>query len=132
MELVLRRRWFTDETTIGELFVDGVRSCFVLEDKEREGEPKVYGKTAIPRGRYEVRITPSPRFKRDLPLLIGVPGFEGVRIHPGNVAADTEGCLLPGRVRELDRVLESRLAFDVLFAQLRLAKGPIFITVTTT
>ena len=130
MELLLKRTWFTPLSTIGELFVDGAFECFILEDREREGQPKVPGVTAIPRGRYEVRITPSPRFKRDLPLLIDVPGYSGVRIHPGNVPADTEGCLLPGRVRVQDKVLESRVAFDVLFAKLQLAKGPVFITIT--
>jgi hypothetical protein len=130
MQLELKRKWFTPNSTIGELFVDGVFECFVLEDCYRPNEPKVPGKTAIPTGRYEVRITPSPRFKRDLPLLLGVPGFEGVRIHPGNTPADTEGCLLPGRVRGDDRVLESRAAFDALFEKLKRATGPITLTIS--
>lgn len=130
MDLELKRKWFTPESTIGELFVNGVFECFILEDRYRPGEPKVYGKTAIPSGRYEVKITPSPRFKRDLPLLLNVPGFEGVRIHPGNVPADTEGCLLPGKVRDTDRVLESRAAFEALFTKLKSASGPITLTIT--
>lgn len=130
MDLELKRKWFTPESTIGELFVNGVFECFILEDRYRPGEPKVYGKTAIPSGRYEVKITPSPRFKRDLPLLLKVPGFEGVRIHPGNVPADTEGCLLPGKVRDTDRVLESRAAFEALFTKLKSASGPITLTIT--
>lgn len=130
MDLELKRKWFTPKSTIGELFVNGVFECFILEDRYRPGEPKVYGKTAIPSGRYEVKITPSPRFKRDLPLLLKVPGFEGVRIHPGNVPADTEGCLLPGKVRDTDRVLESRAAFEALFTKLKSASGPITLTIT--
>lgn len=130
MDLELKRKWFTPESTIGELFVNGVFECFILEDRYRPGEPKVYGKTAISSGRYEVKITPSPRFKRDLPLLLKVPGFEGVRIHPGNVPADTEGCLLPGKVRDTDRVLESRTAFEALFTKLKSASGPITLTIT--
>lgn len=132
MKLELKRRWLTAEATVGELYVDGAFECFVCEDRYRPPpEPKVFGKTAIPNGTYEVRITPSPRFKRDLPLLLQVPGYEGVRIHPGNTAADTEGCLLPGCRRGVDQVLESRVAFDRLFSKLSAARGPIFITVTT-
>ncbi|MSW60276.1 MAG: hypothetical protein F2827_06340 [Actinobacteria bacterium] len=132
MELLLKRTWLTEKSTISELFVDGVRECFVLEDRYRPPpETKVYGQTAIPNGRYEVAITQSPRFKRLLPLLLDVPGYEGVRIHPGNTAADTEGCLLPGCRRGVDQVFESRVAFDALFAKLSAARGPVFITVTT-
>lgn len=131
MKLELKRKWLTGKSTIGELYVDGVFQCVVLEDCYRPPpEPKVYGETCIPCGTYEVRITHSPRFGRDLPLLIGVPGFEGVRIHPGNTAADTEGCLLPGLLRGADQVFDSRLAFNALFAKLMRAQGPILLTIT--
>ena len=132
-ELFLKRRWLTPKSTIGELFLDGAMQCFVLEDRYRPPpEKKVYGQTAIPCGRFEVIINHSPRFNRDLPLLVNVPGYEGVRIHPGNTADDTEGCLLPGRVRKADQILESRLAFDDLFVRLKmkLERGPVFITIT--
>jgi hypothetical protein len=129
MNLTLRRKWLSAASTVGELSIDGVFECFVLEDRYRPApEAKVKGATCIPLGRYEVRITPSPKFKRDLPLLLEVPGFEGVRIHPGNTAADTEGCLLPGRVRHGEAVQESRLAFDALFEKLQ-RPGPHFINV---
>jgi hypothetical protein len=132
MELLLKRTWLTEKSTISELFVDGVHECFVLEDRYRPPpEPKVFGATAIPNGRYEVVITQSPRFKRLLPLVVDVPGFQGIRIHPGNVAADTEGCLLPGCRRGVDQVLESRVAFERLFSKLSAARGPVFITITT-
>ncbi|MDP2275275.1 MAG: DUF5675 family protein [Archangium sp.] len=131
MELTLKRRWLTEASTVGELRVNGEFQCFILEDRYRPPpEAKVYGATAIPAGRYQVAITPSPRFKRDLPLLLQVPNYVGVRIHPGNTAADTEGCLLPGRVRHGDSVLESRLAFDALFERLKAASGPIWLTIT--
>lgn len=133
LNLWLHRHTRTDETTIGTCYVDGRRQCFILEDIERPGQPKIYGQTAIPRGRYEIQITWSPRFKRDLPLLLNVPGFQGVRIHPGNKAADTEGCLLPGETAITDRVLESRIAFDKLFALLSAAKQAgrqMFITIS--
>lgn len=130
MNLTLKRKWLTAISTIGELYLDGVFECFFCEDRYRPPpQPKIFGITCIPLGRYEVVITESPRFKRRLPLLLNVPGFEGVRIHPGNAPADTEGCLLPGRVRGADRVLQSVVAFDVLFAKLVLAPGPIWLTV---
>lgn len=109
----------SDKTTIGHLYVDGIFECYTLEDIERK--EKVYGKTAIPTGTYKVTINWSPRFKRPMPLLLQVPGFEGVRIHPGNTEVDTEGCILVGRKAEKDRILESRLAFDALFKKLETA-----------
>ena len=132
MILTLARRWLTEQSTIGELSVDGQYECMLLEDPVRRG-PKVAGATAIPVGRYRVIITESSRFKRRLPLLVDVPGFEGVRIHLGNSAKDTDGCLLPGRTHGPDWVGESRLAFDALFAKLEaaVARGEdIFIEVT--
>lgn len=111
--LELRRRWFTSESTIGELWCEGKRLCFILEDVVRPD--KVYGKTAIPAGEYEVLVTWSPRFQRMLPILVDVPNYQGVRIHPGNTADDTEGCLLPGEGRQENRVLDSRKAFARVF-----------------
>lgn len=117
MELSLKRDVLTSEFTLGALSVDGSHECYTAEDAVRDG-PKVRGETAIPAGRYKVIVTHSPRFKRPLPLLLGVQGFEGIRIHPGNDAGDTEGCILPGRTRTPDGVGESRAAFDGLFRQI--------------
>ena len=103
--------------TIGELYVDGAYECFILEDVERES--KVYGETAIPKGSYNLVITPSNRFKRDLPLLENVPGYTGIRIHPGNHAGNTEGCLLPGRTRTDRSVGESKAAFAALYSKIK-------------
>ena len=75
---------------------------------------KVPGQTAIPAGRYSVCLTMSARFGRVLPLLVGVPGFSGIRIHTGNVIDDTEGCILVGRRRSGVRIAESRMAFRKL------------------
>jgi hypothetical protein len=86
-----------------------------------DGE-KVYGETAIPAGRYRVEITMSPRFKQLMPLLIDVPGYAGVRIHPGNKAADTEGCILPGTLRSHNQVQNSRVAYAALYAQIKAAQ----------
>lgn len=96
MELRLERKWFTPRATIGELHVDGVFECFTLEDVVREGDifvVKVPGVTAIPAARYRMRISFSPRFQRELPEVLNVPNFAGIRLHTGNIAADTEGCV---------------------------------------
>ncbi len=128
MRLLLTRFNNSPTYTVGTIFIDGRRHCFALEDAERErpGVPveqwKVPGKTAIPRGEYTVIVNRSARFKRDLPLLLDVPGFSGVRIHPGNSSADTEGCILVGQSWEGDDwVGGSRVAFDPLFAKIKAA-----------
>lgn len=98
MELTLKPYKITATSTISKLFVDGLYECEVLEGTVRpDGAVKIFGKTAIPGGRYQVIMTMSTRFQRILPLLVDVPGYEGVRIHPGNKPEDTEGCLLPGQ-----------------------------------
>jgi Family of unknown function (DUF5675) len=116
MNLTLVREPSSGESTFGVLFVDGVFQCFTLEDVVRPA--KIAGSTAIPAGRYTVRVTWSPRFKRMLPLVENVPGFEGIRFHAGNSAKDTDGCILPGTGRTADRVVGSRAAFDALLAKL--------------
>lgn len=96
MRLELVRSTFGENTTTGDLYADGVWECFCLEDRVRPAGEKVPGETAIPEGVYPLIVTPSPRFKRRLPLLVNVPGFDGIRIHPGNSHKDTEGCILVG------------------------------------
>jgi len=117
MELQVKRTDFFDNSTIGELSVNGQFECYTLEDKVRP--VKIKGETAIPAGRYEVIINYSQRFDRLLPLLLSVPNFEGVRIHPGNTAADTEGCILVGVTKEQEFIGQSRVAFEQLFAKLK-------------
>ena len=116
MTLRLVREPSKHNATMGSLYVDGAWECWTLEDAIRE--QKVPGETCIPHGVYRVDITPSQRFHRLLPILLDVPGFTGVRIHPGNTIADTKGCLLVGRTRSSGQVGESRLAFEALFPQL--------------
>lgn len=119
MKLKLSRAQFEPTCTIGRLVVDDVMNCWTLEDYVRPtGAPKVFGQTAIPAGTYQVIVTHSPHFGRDLPLLVNVPGFDGVRIHPGNTAADTEGCILVGMDRLADSIGRSRMAFDALFPKI--------------
>ena len=116
--LLLVRDTFTDKSTIGKLTLEGTHICDILEDTDRQLESnpksKVYGETAIPRGTYEVVLTYSPRFKKILPLLLKVPGYEGVRIHTGNKPEDTDGCLIVGE-RDQSKpnyVINSRSALD--------------------
>lgn len=86
MELLVQRIAKKSDYTVGRLFVDGKYLCDVLEDKVREPGVKVPGETAIPAGRYRVIVAMSPKFKRELPRLLDVPGFEGILIHAGNYA----------------------------------------------
>lgn len=95
-------------------------------------ELKVRTRTAIPSGRYEIVISFSQRFQKMLPLLLNVPAFEGIRIHPGNTDADTEGCLLPGKNKAPDMVTNSRVAFKTLFEKIQVAmqREKLFITIS--
>ena len=126
LELFLKRFKFTENATYGRLHVGGEFFCYILEDTDRrleDGGEKIYGKTAIPRGRYEIIINYSNRFKRKLPLLKDVPQFEGIRIHTGNGPKDTYGCLIPGLKiqREKEWIANSRAAFDPLYKKIEAA-----------
>ena len=105
MKLFLQRIAQTPEYTIGRLEINGKFFCHTLEDAVRE--QKIMHKTAIPEGTYKVVVNRSPKFKRDLPLLLDVPYFEGIRIHRGNTAKDTSGCILVGINSKKGMVLES-------------------------
>lgn len=115
LKIIRDREHSPEGCVFGRLYVNNKPFCWTIEDQERK--EKVYGKTAIPVGRYKVVVTYSHRFKRDLPLLVDVPGYSGVRIHPGNTAADTEGCILPGDAPDYDDKFlgQSRAAFNRLF-----------------
>lgn len=116
MTLTLVRERPVRDHMFGVLFVDGAFQCHTLEDVPRAA--KVPGATAIPAGDYGVVITHSPKFARRLPLVEQVPGFEGIRIHSGNYARDTEGCVLVGQGRDGDGLTRSVLAFDDLFRRM--------------
>jgi hypothetical protein len=130
MILELKRKIFTDDSTIGELSIDGVFICFTLEDKVRD--VKIQNVTAIPYGNYEIAITFSNRFKQYMPLLLKVPGFEGVRIHSGNKSTDTEGCILVGSSKALNFIGNSRTTYKTLFAKIKKVSKTekIYINVT--
>lgn len=134
MELKLNRIFLGSSATIGELLVNDKHLCDTLEDRVRPEGEKVYGKTAIPEGTYEVKLTHSPRFKKTLPEILNVPNFSGIRIHTGNSSKDTEGCILVGTWdgEKEDWVGNSRMTFDELMALLEEAtnnKEKVTITV---
>lgn len=131
MELLLKRVAKKETYTIGRLYVNGNYFSDTLEDKDRGltssmrteeiGRKKVYGETAIPTGKYKIDMcTVSPKFKDrswgkpysgKIPRLVGVPGFEGVLIHPLNDATDSLGCIGVGENKEVGRILNSRRFF---------------------
>lgn len=119
MRLTLTRIERDNDATIGKMEIDGEFVCFTVEDVVRPPGIKIPGATAIPAGTYPVQITWSPKFQQDMPLLIGVPGFSGVRIHPGNSANDSEGCILPGMERSGDTVLRSRQAYMTILREIK-------------
>lgn len=120
MLIQLDRLWYTPKTTIGQITIDGREEprLFSLEDRIRAPGIKVKGETCIPAGRYRIALNWSNRFKRRMPLVCDVPGFLGIRVHSGNVAADTEGCVLVGMERGEDVVLRSREAYQILFGRI--------------
>jgi hypothetical protein len=129
MILELKRKIFTDDSTIGELSIDGEFVCYTLEDKVRD--TKIQNVTAIPYGKYEVIINFSNHFQQYMPLLLNVPGYEGVRIHSGNKSTDTEGCILVGSSKSLNFIGNSRATFKTLFARMKKVekKEKIFINI---
>ena len=149
MELLLERIARRDTYTIGHLSIDGKRFCDTCEDTDRglrqdlplsvNQAQKRRGITAIPVGRYRVTLdVKSPKYSKKkqydfckgfVPRLINVPAFEGILIHIGNTAADSEGCILVGRNTKVGMVLESTKTFKALYEVLRKATDPIYITV---
>ena len=140
MKLTLNRIALRSTYTIGRLYVDGNYFCDTLEDTVRDlnkngkfdnGEKKVYAKTAIPYGTYEIKWTYSPRFKKYTPQLMNVPSFAGIRIHAGNSADQTEGCLLLGENKKVGMVLNSRATINKFYTIIKdaCAKGKVTIEI---
>ena len=124
MKIVLKRIALRDTYTIGKLYIDDKYICDTVEDKVRDinkngafdnGEKKVYGETAIPYGTYEVKWTYSNRFKKYMPEILSVPNFSGIRIHSGNTAADSLGCIIVGENKVVGKVLNSRATVNKLY-----------------
>ena len=149
MELKLKRIARRETYTIGHLYIDGEYFCDTIEDKDRglsqelpvavNKNLKRRGVTAIPVGRYRVTLdVVSPRFEKKtayqfcggrLPRLVNVPAFDGVLIHIGNTAKDTEGCILVGKNTQVGKVLQSTVTFQQMYARLKAAKDTIYITI---
>ena len=129
MNLKLVRKYRKETYTIGKLYVDGVYFCDTIEDKDRGLDDtmyladillkKKYGETAIPYGTYKVEINYSPKYKKLMPQIMNVKGFGGIRIHSGNTAKDTLGCLIVGKNTKKGMVTESRTTYNKLFALMK-------------
>lgn len=126
MNITLNRIAKKSKYTIGKLYIDGEYFCDTIEDTDRGltqtmtdaqiKSKKVYEQTAIPTGTYRVIISYSNKFKRQMPLLLNVPGFLGIRIHSGNTEKDTEGCLIVGKNKVVGKVIESKDTYNKLFS----------------
>ena len=130
MKIKLIREVFTEKSTIGSVYINDVFECYCLEDTDRGltdsmtleeiNKIKQYGITAIPYGTYVIKRTKSERFSLKaghtvvMPLLLNTKGYSGVRIHVGNYPKDTLGCLLMGRKKGVDCVIESTKATQQL------------------
>lgn len=139
MELLLKREKFLPNDTIGRLFLQGSVQRFlnytcedVVRDLGADCSGKVYGRTAIPYGRYELILSYSNRFKKYLPLVLGVRCFDGIRMHGGNTAADSLGCILCGIDSDGKRIWNCPPAVDSLVNLLKKMEHleKIFITIT--
>jgi hypothetical protein len=132
MKLKVVRETKNDVCTIGSLFINDVFFCYTLEDKDRGLKQtdsllfiqakKIFGVTAIPSGNYELIVNQSPKFKRMLPRIINIKGFEGVLMHRGNSADHSLGCILIGYQKGENAIFESTKAENDLVNLLLLHK----------
>lgn len=140
MNITLNRIAKKAKYTIGKLYINDQYFCDTLEDTDRGltqsmteqqiGSKKVYGETAIPTGTYRIIISYSNKFKKQMPLLLNVPGFAGIRIHSGNTEKDSLGCILVGKNKSVGKVLESRDTYSKLFSILQEANKKETIKIT--
>ena len=124
---------------IGKLYIDGKWFCDTIEDTDRGLDDsmteeeilklKVKGETAIPTGIYQVTITYSPKYKKNMPLVNNVKGYSGIRIHSGNTSKDTEGCLVVGKNTKVGMVTDSRKTYNAFFKRLQQTNGKIIIDI---
>lgn len=125
------RKYKKADYTIGIVSIDGVRFSNSLEDTDRGLNntmtpneikcKKIYGQTAIPTGQYEVIFNYSVKYKKEMPLILNVPGFEGIRIHSGNTAQDSCGCILIGDNTAKGCLTNSRVKTQLLYDKMRFA-----------
>ena len=147
MLVKLNRILRTNESTMGELYIDDKYICDTLEDRVRplpdkcpntpkfkacECKEKVYGETAIPEGTYELKMTYSNRFKKVMPEIRNVPHFLGIRIHSGSNADHSEGCVLVGEWDHTkgNRLNNSKEVFNKVYDILSKTQETITIIIT--
>lgn len=131
LHFTLIRKYRKEAYTIGQLFENGVFLCNTIEDRDRGLNNnmaasailkiKVPNETAIPTGTYKLVVSESPKFKRDLIEVVGVPGFVGIRIHKGNTAQDSAGCIIPGINTEKGKVTDSTKYEELLTKKVKAA-----------
>ncbi len=153
MEILVKRKYLKDDYTIGKLYIDGEYFCDTLEDTDRLLDDsddidyilrnKVFGKTAIPTGRYKITLdVVSPKYSRinwykinmdegRVPRLINVKGFEGILIHGGNTHEHTDGCILVGYNKKPKTVIDSLATLLVIYEIMYKVKDSedIYITI---
>jgi hypothetical protein len=101
---------FTDEYPIDKLYANGVSVCYTLEGCDRyleDGGAKIQNNTTVPHGLYSMTVNFSERFRKKVPLIMNVPGFLCIRLHSDNSVANTDGCVLVGMSKTIDKVLWS-------------------------
>jgi len=127
MKLKLIRNTSTKGFTEGKLYINGIFECYTIEDEDRkleDGNAKIQNLSAIPKGIYKLTISMSNRFKKFLIEVLGVKGFVGIRMHPGNSSKDTEGCIIVGSINDRtndDWVGGSRIAYEKLHKKVKTA-----------
>lgn len=146
--LLLSRTDFTDQSTIGDVWIDNTWVCYALEPTSRKSAPGIH---SIPQGKYELVMYESPRMKAKVtrlmvegkpihpiiraarvPLLLKVPNHEFVEIHPGNSLKDTKDCILPGFGKDIDWVSNSEKAFIYIVEKVeeKLRAGKCYIGIS--
>lgn len=114
MNLEVKRIFKGNKYTIGKLYIDGKYFCDTMEPPVRLIKPK-----AIPLGKYKVIINHSNKFNKQLPLLLNVEGFEGIRMHNGSYSEDSSGCILVGKNKIKGMLVDSRYTLMQLMNKLK-------------
>lgn len=132
MDFYLIRNIYTPVNTIGDLLLDHSVFCHTLEDVVRPmGAAKVPGETSIPSGRYRVILSYSKRFNRIMPEILDVPNFSGVRMHGGNTAKDTEGCIIVSKNIINKSMVQGSMESQIV-ELMRTTNGPHYIEIIDT
>lgn len=126
--MTVERLVFTDKSTLGDICFDGKFFCHCLELSCRKGDEG--GRRAIPTGRFEIKMTYSPKFKRETAEVMNVPGRTGIRFHPANYSSQLDGCIASGYRTGVDSIFDSVKANDALHEEIRkrLKDGPLFVS----